>query len=81
MTSLFPSPATIAARSMASKASSALSEPLLDKQQEAPTQVTVRTGGSDDDSAQEEKMKTGNILVTSLVCLMAAAGCKFMNST
>lgn len=79
MTSLLPSPATVAARGITSKASSALKEPLLGKQRDAPTQITVKTGETDDESIiKEEKMSVGNVLMTSVVCVMAAGGCKLI---
>ena len=81
MASLLPSPATVAARGIASKASSSLKEPLLGKQRDAPTHVTARTGEDDDDSSvKEETMDVGNVLMTSLICVMAAGGCKLLKT-
>jgi hypothetical protein len=65
-------PTAMAARTMAS---SALKEPLLGK--ETPTHVTVHTGGADDEK-DEAETNVGNVIMTSLVCIVAAGACKLV---
>lgn len=76
MPNLMPSATTMAARAVASSASSALNEPLLPR----PKEVQFGTDDDDDDVADGDKTESsnsvGSFLVTSMICVVAAGACK-----
>lgn len=70
-----PSATTMAARAVASSASSALNEPLLPR----PKEVQFGTDDVDDVADGDKTESTnsvGSFLVTSMVCVVAAGACK-----